>query len=127
MPGNRTGNLGHSLKADLWTILRETIKSDLMRKKHGCLPKMSTASKGYIGAWLASSFCERVNSVANKAVTKRNSLLLPDEVDMIVTLRIIRDFVRIMRESYDHSSLKNSQESAEDKEEVERMNLNNSS
>ena len=63
---------------------------------------MVTASKGSIGTWLASSFCARVNYVDNQVVTKVNSLLLPDDIHMLKTLRMKREFMQLMRESYGH-------------------------
>ena len=76
---------------------RKTIKSDPMRKKCICLPKMVTSSKGLTGACLASSFCERVDSVDNQVVTKVNSLLLPDNVDLLTTLQVNRHFMQFTR------------------------------
>ena len=113
---DKIDSLDHLLKADVGKFLRKVIKSDPKRKKYGYLPKMVTASKGSICTWLASSFCERVNSVANQVVTKVNSLLSPDEIDMLTTLRMNRDFMQFMRESYGHLSLKNLQDFVEGKE-----------
>ena len=79
---------------------------------------MVTASKKSICACLCSILCERVNSVANKVVTKVNSSLLPDDIDMLITLRINSEFMQFTRESYGHLSLKNFKDFAEDKEEV---------
>ena len=64
--------------------------------------------------------------MANQAVIKGNSLLLPDEVDMLLTLRMGRDFAQLTRESYGRLSLKNSLDFAEDNEEAESISLNNS-
>ena len=57
-----------------------------MRKKCGCLPKMVTASKGSTVTLLPLILFERVNLVDNQVVTKVNSLLLPDGVDVITAL-----------------------------------------
>ena len=78
------------------------MESGPTRNKCGFLPKMAAASKGSIGAWLASSLCKRVNSVANQAVTKGSSLLAPNEIGMLATLRMSRNFVKIIRESHGH-------------------------
>ena len=75
--------LDHFLKEDMGKFLRKTTKSDPAQKKCVHLPKMVTTSKCSIGTWLASSFYEKVNSVANQVVTKGDSLLLPDEVYML--------------------------------------------
>ena len=87
---------------------------------------METSSKGSMCTWLASSFCKIVNAVDDQAVTKGNSLLMPDEVDMLTTLRMSRYFMQLMRESYSHLSLKNFQDFVEDQEELESLNINNS-
>ena len=93
MPDNRVDSLASFLKAGIGKLLRDMIKSDPLRKKHGYLPKMATASKGSIGTWIASSLRKRVNSVANQAVTKGNSCLLPGEAHMLETLWMSRDFM----------------------------------
>ena len=63
---------------------------------------MATASKGSIGAWLASSFCKRVDSVSNQVVTKGNILLVPDEIDILKTLRMNKGFMKFVRELHTH-------------------------
>ena len=115
IPDDRTDSLDHSLKADMVKFLCELLKSDPTRKKHGHPPKMATTSKGSIVTWLASSFFEVLNSVANQVITKGNSLFSPDEVDMLATLWMRRDFMQFMRESCGHLSLKNLQDFVEDK------------
>ena len=49
---------------------------------------------------MVSTFCERINSCANLVCTKNNSLLSDDEIDMVVTLRMNRDFMQHMRMYY---------------------------
>ena len=71
MPNDGIDSIYHLLKAAMGKYLREIIKSDPSRKKCECLPKIETESKVSIGTWLASSFLERLNSVANKLVTKK--------------------------------------------------------
>ena len=67
---------------------------------YGYLPNMALGSKGTIGGLLASSFCERINSAANLVVTNGNSLLGTDEINMLVTLRMNRDFMQFMKRLY---------------------------
>ena len=43
---------------------------------------------------------------------------------MITALRISKDFMKFMRESHSHLSLRNSEDFVEDKEEAESLNLN---
>ena len=84
---------------------------------------MDAASKDSIGAWLASSFCKRVNSVLNQTVTKGSVLLAPNEIVMLATLQMSRELMKLMRESHAHLSLRHLQDFAEDKDE-ESLNLN---
>ena len=53
-----------------------------------------------MGATMASSFCERINSCANLVCTKGNSVLSDDEIDKVVTLRMNREFMEYMRTNY---------------------------
>ena len=80
------------------------IDADPDRVLYGYLPKMATTSRGAIGALLAVSFCERINSVANQVVTKGNSVLGTDEISKIVVLRMNRDFMEYMREKHPQTS-----------------------
>ena len=85
---------------------------------------MVAASKVSIVEWLASSFYKRDDSVANKEVTKGNTLLAPDEIDMLATLRMSKEFMRFMRESHAHLSLMNFQDFIECIDEKESLNPN---
>ena len=80
------------------------------------LPKIVTASKAPMGTWLVSSFYERVNSVENQEVSKGNNSIAPDEKGMLETLRMIRDFMKFMREPFGHLLLRNLEDFTEDKE-----------
>ena len=77
---------------------------------------MVAASKGSIEKWLAYSFYERVNSVENQEVSKGNNSIAPDEKGMLETLRMIRDFMKFMREPFGHLLLRNLEDFTEDKE-----------
>lgn len=91
---------------DFWDVdmkpVFESLNQENRREKppFGYLPTMAIASKGSIGALLASSFCERINSAANQVVTSGNTFLGPDEINMLVTLRMNRDFMAFMRKHY---------------------------
>ena len=92
---------------DLWDVnmapmFKQLKKEDPNKELFGHLPMMAIGSVGSIGAFLASSFCERINSAANLVVTDGNSLLSTDEVDMLVTLRMNRKYMQFMRKH--HSS-----------------------
>ena len=61
---------------------------------------MACNSTGQLGALSAESYCERVLSCANNVVTTGNTLLSDDEVEMLVLLRMNREFIEFMRENY---------------------------
>jgi len=61
------------------------------------MTKMATTSRGSIAALLAVSFCERINSVANQVMTKGNTLLGTDEVNMHTVVRMNREFIEYYR------------------------------
>jgi hypothetical protein len=64
----------------------------------GHLPTMTSCAKGQLGALNAESFCERCMSCANLDVTEGNTILLDEEVTMLVVLRMNVDFMEFMRE-----------------------------
>jgi hypothetical protein len=72
----------------------------------GLLPVMVGHSKGQIGALLAESFCERVVSACNTVMTDGNTLLGDEELEMLVILRMNRDFMKFMRDNYSDLSMK---------------------
>jgi hypothetical protein len=87
-------------KVDMGVVMKELIKQDPEKTSFGHLPVMAVASRGSIGGFLASSFCERINSCANLVLMDGNSLLSPDEINMLVTLRMNRKFMQFMREHH---------------------------
>jgi hypothetical protein len=66
----------------------------------GFLPKMAKSSRGSIGTFQALSFSGRINSCANLAVTTGNTALDPEEANMLIVLRMNREFMGFMREHY---------------------------
>ena len=68
--------------------------------KYGHFPAMAASSKGQLGALNAESFCERCLSCANLVVTDGNTLLLDEEVTMLVILRMNVKFMEFMRANY---------------------------
>ena len=62
----------------------------------------ATCPKGSIGALLASSFSERINSCTNQVVTLGNTLLGDCEMEKLMTCRLNRDFIVFMRAHYSH-------------------------
>jgi hypothetical protein len=59
---------------------------------------MAVASRGSIGGFLASSFCEQINSCANLVLTDGNSLLSPDKINMLVTLQMNHRIMQFMHQ-----------------------------
>ena len=88
-----------------WTdaVVKEVIDffdKDKDGEKYGFLPKMAIASRGSIGALMAASFCERINSCSNLVVTEGNSVLGQDLVEKVVMLRMNQGFIEMMRREY---------------------------
>jgi len=68
--------------------------SDKERKIYGFIPLMASFTYGQIGALNAESFCERVLSLV---LTEGNTLLDDAELEMLIILRMNRDFMEFMR------------------------------
>lgn len=69
-------------------------------QKYGFLPDMARGSAGSIGVLGAQSYCERVVSAANIIMTKGRTLLSDEELDMLATLRMNREFMDWARAKY---------------------------
>ena len=67
---------------------------------YGLLPAMAGCSVGQLGALNAESFCERILSCANNVIQTDNTLLNDEEVEMLVMLRMNRNFMEFMRLHY---------------------------
>ncbi len=63
----------------------------------GHLPAMASCAKGQLGALNAESCCERCLSCANLVVNDGNTILLDEEVTMLVMLRMNVEFMEFMR------------------------------
>ena len=90
------------IDVDIMRVLDQLIAEDPTRAKFGFLPLMATGFKGSVGSLLASSFAERIISCCNLVLTEGNSLLDPEELNMIVVLRMNRRFMEYMRKYYGH-------------------------
>ena len=64
---------------------------------YGWIPLLASCTYAQIGALNAESFCERVLSCANLVLTEGNTLLDDAEIEMLVILRMNRDFMEFMR------------------------------
>jgi hypothetical protein len=63
---------------------------------------MATHSRASVGSLLASSYCERLNSASKIIFNDSNSLLSPEEMNMLAILRMNKEFMDYMREHYPH-------------------------
>jgi hypothetical protein len=88
------------MKLDMGVVYKQIIQEDKDRKCFGFLPLMASCSKGQIGALNAESYAERMNSMGKLVLTDGNSLLKDSEIEMLVTLRMNREFMEFMREHY---------------------------
>ena len=64
---------------------------------YGYIPLMASA---HLGALNAESFCGRVLRAASHVLTEGNSLLHDEELEMLVILRMNREFMRFMRHNH---------------------------
>jgi len=85
---------------DMGVLYTHLEKIDTGRHLYGLIPMMACNSTGQLGALSAESYCERVLSCANNVVTTGNTLLSDEEVEMLVVLRMNREFIEFMRENY---------------------------
>jgi len=72
----------------------------------GHLPTITSCAKGQLGALNPKSVCERCMSCANLAVTDGNSILLYEEVTMLVVMRMNVDFMEFTKEQCGNRILK---------------------
>ena len=87
---------------DVGQVYRKLTDTDRDRRLYGLIPLMASCSYGQIGALNAESFCERVLRCAGHVLTEGNTLLSDEELEMLVILRMNRDFMQFMREHYGH-------------------------
>ncbi|KAL1521722.1 hypothetical protein AB1Y20_021377 [Prymnesium parvum] len=92
------------MRLPMGRLYKQLIKSDPLRLAYGWLPLMALCSRGQLGTLLAESFCERVLSQGNLVMTDGNTLLSHEELEMVVTLRMNREFMHYMRQHYNHLS-----------------------
>ena len=85
---------------DIGELYKRIEGMDTGRVQFGWIPTMASSSVGQLGALSAESYCERILSCANNVLTKGNTLLSHDELEMIVVLRMNRAFMQFMRAQY---------------------------
>ncbi|KAL1503334.1 hypothetical protein AB1Y20_011386 [Prymnesium parvum] len=85
---------------DIGKLYRHVRSMDQDRKLYGFIPDMAASSSGQLGALNAESHAERILSCANNVLVEGNTLLHDEELEMLVVLRMNRDFMQFMRENY---------------------------
>jgi len=85
---------------DMGVVFLDIIKSDPDRMNFGFMPLLASSSEGEIGAVNAESYAERVISAANLTMDHGNTSMKDDIFDMLVVLRMNRDFMSFMRKNY---------------------------
>ena len=96
--------MGPPCDATVGRLYKKIKAADADRRIYGYIPLMASCSNGQIGALNAESFCERVLRCAGHVLSKGNTLLDEEELEMLVILRMNRDFMEFMREHYNHLS-----------------------
>ena len=89
---------------DICIIIKQ-ITLENKKYKFGLLFLMATTTRGSIGTFLASSFCERINSADNLVMTDNNTMLGDEKLNMMATLRMNRDFIKFMRNKFGNISI----------------------
>ena len=92
------------MSLDMGTLYRQVGGMDAGKGAFGWIPTMASSSVGQLGALSAESYCDRILSCANNVLTKGNTLLSDAELEMIVVLRMNREFMQFMREHYGRRS-----------------------
>ena len=88
---------------DVGRLYNKITEVDKEERIYGLIPRMASCSYGQIGALNAESYGERVLSCASTVLTEGNTFLLSDEeLEMLVILRMNREFMQFMRKNYSH-------------------------
>ena len=88
------------MRLDIGNLYKSVQQVDAGRQLLGFIPAMASCSTGQLGALSAESYCERILSCANNVIMKGNTLLSDEELEMIVVLRMNKEFMQFMREHY---------------------------
>jgi hypothetical protein len=70
------------------------------RTNFGFLPLMAGCCDDQIGALNADNFAERVMSASKLVISDGNTLLCDTDFEMLVVLRMYREFMLFLRENY---------------------------
>ena len=92
---------------NLGYVFKHIEKLDTDKRAYGWLPLMASSLGGQIGALCAESFCERILPEANDVRHDGNMLLDTEEINMLIVLRMNREFIQHMREIHPKLSGRN--------------------
>lgn len=102
-PGKDLGTLDiveDLMDLDMGVVYLDLIKSDPLRATFGFMPLLASCSEGELGAVNAESYAERVISASNITMDHGNTSMSDDLYEMLVVLRMNRDFMIFMRKNY---------------------------
>ena len=85
------------LEIDMAVIVSKVRRKDPFRSRYGWLPQLWEC---YAAGNTASSYCERMISVANDVMTEGRTLLDDPKLEMLAILRMNREFMEFMRAEF---------------------------
>lgn len=88
------------MDVDMGIVYLDILKTDPDRSHFGFMPHLASSSTGEIGALSAESYSERIISAANVTMTDANTRMKDDVLEMLVVLRMNREFMLFMRANY---------------------------
>lgn len=97
---NNVVDLNKLLFFDVGPVYLKLMKADKDKKLYGFLPLMASCGFGQIGALNAESHEERVISVSNCVLHPGNTSMNEFTIEMLVLLKMNRDFMEHMRTYY---------------------------
>ena len=95
--GEHANLIDDLLEVDMELVMEKIHRKDPFRRRYGWLPQLWRC---YAGGNAASSYCERMISVANDVMTHGRTLLDDDKLEMLAVLRMNREFMDYMRSEY---------------------------
>ena len=81
-------------------IIADMNNFDPLREQINLLPHMATGLRASIDLVPASAFNVRINSEASIVLTTCTSLMSAEELNMMVALRVNREYMKYMRKYY---------------------------
>ena len=88
------------MDVDIGAVYHGLMKSDPDRSKFGFMPLLASCCTSEIGALNAESYAERIVSAANLTMNSGNTRFDDELCEMLVVLRMNREFIIFMRDNY---------------------------